>query len=571
MTGSSSALPAAVRGWSAALAALQPSVVHALAPLLERVDELVGRHVDVEGPDGEPEGYGGLTTRGTFERLLASEWALADVAPDEFLRRAAARELLHVERAFRHTPTARVTRVVVDTGPAQAGAARLVQLAALVVLHRRAAAHGARVEVGVLGGRADRWVGGDLPELLAAWLASRATADAGPERVAERHAADPDAWFVVRPGLLDRLAPADRPVRRVLTVQEAAWSDAGVVGVDVVLAGERVHLPVPSAPEALRVLRGNGFRRTGAGPEGRPARRPGTGSAAALADGEPVLHDAVLTGAGEVIVGRGREASELVVARVVAEEEKRRPRVRRLRGPALAVGATGRRLIVLTAAPGGAVVDVVGKQLRGWGGAFVDAAALASGEEDLTPGARLAPVHHDQGSLWVGWPSGWRRLAHGAVDVPAVAVLPRSGDTVVVAVPGADRTSFVHPGRLVVPAGARVVGGGAGWAGIEAGDGTWWLAHARHERREVTVAADAEVVGLVVLSDVPHLVTVTEGVPELVGPLAGDLLRGMSGVPCRVAVHPVHPWLARDVGEGEIELHDLDRDVRIATYPGNLA
>ncbi|GIG19282.1 hypothetical protein Cch01nite_00060 [Cellulomonas chitinilytica] len=564
-SGATAALPAAVQGWSAALAALEPAVVHALAPLLQRVDELVARHVDVEGPDGEPEGYGGLSTRGAPERLLASEWALLDVEPDEFLRRAASRELLHVETAFRHDPPGGVTRVVVDTGPAQAGAARLVQLAALVVLHRRAAGRGACLEVGILGHAPDTWLQGDLPELLSGWLTSRQVTDAGPETVADRRDADPDAWFVVRPGLVDRLPVPARPVRQVLTVSEGTWSDAGVVGVDVVLAGERVRLPVPPAPEALRVLRGQGFRR-----EAVPRRRT-------TRDGGLVLRDAILTGSGHALVGRGQGRHELVTARIVEDQLKAMPRVRRLPGPVVAAGATGRRLVVLHATAGGATVTVLGKQLRTWDGTFLEGSTLRLTEAELAGAAVLAPVHHHQGELWVGWPSAWHllSLSTGVTVAPqAVAVVPKDGDQVVVAMRNVqDKVGAAGFGAVAAPPDARVVSGG-GWLAVETGGGTWRLVHTRHRQLDVGTRPGSDVVGLVELdAGEPHLVTISAGqiVLRLVTRGAERTLTSLSGAHQRVAVHPVRPWLARDLGEGEIELHDLRRGVRIATYPGNLA
>jgi hypothetical protein len=69
--------------------------------------------------------------------MVIGEWLLADELPDEFLRRAAAGELLYLGTAHRHDPPHGVVRVLVDTGPDQLGAGRLVQLAALIVVHRR--------------------------------------------------------------------------------------------------------------------------------------------------------------------------------------------------------------------------------------------------------------------------------------------------------------------------------------------------------------------------------------------------------------------------------------------------
>ncbi|GAA3001494.1 hypothetical protein GCM10020229_12110 [Kitasatospora albolonga] len=83
-------------------------------------------------------------------------------------------ELLYTAPEFT-TPAVRGRMVaLVDAGPAQAGAGRLVQLAALLVLHRRAAAHGAELVVRVLGDPSGRRLTGEPADLLPAWLAARA-------------------------------------------------------------------------------------------------------------------------------------------------------------------------------------------------------------------------------------------------------------------------------------------------------------------------------------------------------------------------------------------------------------
>ncbi|MEV7028542.1 hypothetical protein, partial [Kitasatospora sp. NPDC093558] len=135
-------LPAPPAGWEATLDALSPQLAHALTPLLRRLDSLIGGHENATGLLGVPEGHGGLSRTGRPDQLLPSEWLLAEEAPDEFLRRYADRELLHL--APESTADAGRGRVVVlvDAGPAQAGAGRLVQLAVLLVLHRRAAVRG---------------------------------------------------------------------------------------------------------------------------------------------------------------------------------------------------------------------------------------------------------------------------------------------------------------------------------------------------------------------------------------------------------------------------------------------
>src|SRR5205814_2319608 len=66
---------------------------------------------------GEIDGLDGLARRGSYERLLLSEWLLLDEAPDEFLRRAAASEhaFLHLQR--RQPGRTRRSIALLDAGP----------------------------------------------------------------------------------------------------------------------------------------------------------------------------------------------------------------------------------------------------------------------------------------------------------------------------------------------------------------------------------------------------------------------------------------------------------------------
>ncbi len=167
-------LPPALRPWSESLAFLSVEAALHLGPLVRRLDALVRRHDAHDAHEGEPDGYGGLTTRGHPERLLLTEWLLAEEIPEEFIRRAAERELLHMEPAFLAPAPAGKVAVFCDVGPDQLGAARLVQLAALIVLHRRALARGSELVVGLSG--ETEWHGGELPEQFEAWRAAHTAA-----------------------------------------------------------------------------------------------------------------------------------------------------------------------------------------------------------------------------------------------------------------------------------------------------------------------------------------------------------------------------------------------------------
>ncbi len=133
-------LPKNLAPWAASLSELPPRLALALGPLLHRLHAALGplraRHLPGEG---EPDGFDGLARRGLYERLLVSEWLLADEAPEEFVRRAAMGEHLFLELA-RPTPTrGRLAMALFDAGPSQIGGPRIVHIALLILLARRAA------------------------------------------------------------------------------------------------------------------------------------------------------------------------------------------------------------------------------------------------------------------------------------------------------------------------------------------------------------------------------------------------------------------------------------------------
>lgn len=92
----------------------------------------------IQHATGDPDGYSGLGRRGSWERLVVSEWAVADAVPDEFIRRVAMREQLFLQLSRVLPATSPVTRVWLACDPSQLGAPRLAHLAILVVLRRRA-------------------------------------------------------------------------------------------------------------------------------------------------------------------------------------------------------------------------------------------------------------------------------------------------------------------------------------------------------------------------------------------------------------------------------------------------
>ena len=598
-SGEAAQLPPALAGWSASLAALTVNVAAALGPMLLRLDELVGRHQGVEGPDGEPDGFSGLARRGSPERLLIGEWLLAEEIPAEFLRRAASGELLHLATARRHDPPHGVVRVLADTGPGQLGGGRLVQLAALIVLHRRAASIGAALQLGVLGRPPGDWLTGDLPELLRAWLPARSrhlpgpgdvlawldhvdtpgTANSPVPSVTAVHTGAP-VWLLCSPELAAALPSGPRPPvpgRRTLTSCESGWDADGARTMEITLAGERVTLTMPTSPEAVRALRGQGFRR--AAPV--PARTVGAAS------DSTGLHHPAFPGSARRLVGRGTDRHEVVSLTVPGPAQggpsAGQPKRRRFPGTVLGAGVVGARLVILHAYDDLAEIAVVGKNLAGMDRMVVPLAGLDldPGLTGVDPDGALAPLLYDAGVLLCRLGDRWYRIHRtGLVDRHEALVAAIASE-----VPDSPQRLFTDPATATrfVPGLGHVRGDlavrlGHGWVAWAA-DGVEWelsrdggrLAHGllapglRFDGTgHITVADGGQVLGVVQLAGVPGLVTASPA--GLVLRLAQashtrTLTRWSSGRPgIPAAVHPTAPLIAVVTADGGVKIADLSTD-----------
>src|SRR5689334_5411599 len=123
----------------------------AACSIIQRVSMLIGApHPRLNEDHGEPDGFDGLNRRGTYERLLLSEWMLADELEDEFMRRAVMGEHLFLNRAHSAPVGTRASLALFDSGPSQLGSPRIAHIAALIVLANRADSAGSSFSWGVL-------------------------------------------------------------------------------------------------------------------------------------------------------------------------------------------------------------------------------------------------------------------------------------------------------------------------------------------------------------------------------------------------------------------------------------
>jgi hypothetical protein len=545
-------LPPTLAPWAQGLSALTPELAVMLGPLVRRLDDMISAHDPGTGEAGPLDGYEGLAWRGPPERLLASEWLLADELPLEFLRRAVSGELLYLAPAHRRDRGRGRVVVLVDAGPAQLGAARLVQLAALVVLHRRAAARQSELAVGVLGDEAGRWRTGELADLLRGWLTARRDREPEPEEVGRwtEPLDDADeAWLLTGP----RLASLLPRRRRVLISQECAWGAEGVTAVRVVLAATRVELPLPRRDLAVRALRGASFLR--AGPAVAGVRRTAG------------LRHPTFPSAERRLLARGDGDDQIVSVAVpaAAGAPAGRPRWHHFPGPVLAASSLGRRLVALVARDHQVCVHVVGKRLG-----LLEEIAVVIDELDLKVSdveailaGGLPPVFFQRGDLLCPLHGTWWRLP--PTGPPRVASVVAAGPGRYLDMP---RTAVRRrgrlwvdgaPGSLVIPADAAVVmgeGSGLAWSN----DGTAWHVHTEDEPDvTVTVEPGFRVLGLVRAGQRPSLLTVSR-TGRIVRLVTRDGIRTLtrwSGTSSPPALHPTLPLLAVQRSSDQIEVGDL--------------
>jgi hypothetical protein len=256
-------LPRALQPWRPWLGWFELELAVVLGDLVRRLADLIGDSAAASGRAmPEPDGLGDLRNRGSYERLVTSEWLLAEEMPEEFLRRAASSEHLFYAPSHRQAKIDRRVIAIFDCGPRQLGAPRLAHLAAWILLARRATELGGELRWGVLQ-EPGRLRGSDeeqrLKELLQArrldpghashveqWRGGLEAAGETPERARET-----EIWWV---GATDASAP--RPADRRLSVHETL--ERGTLEATFAAGGNvrRTRLPLPTDSVATALLRG---------------------------------------------------------------------------------------------------------------------------------------------------------------------------------------------------------------------------------------------------------------------------------------------------------------------------
>ncbi len=131
-------LPRHLAQWNDLLSLFAPELALPMAELLLRLDGLFGHQDSESAANDEIVGFDGFTRRAPLSRLVPSEWLLQQEVPTEFVRRYEERELSYFQVAHEAPKNSKTQIVLIDAGPQQLGRPRIVQLALLILLARRA-------------------------------------------------------------------------------------------------------------------------------------------------------------------------------------------------------------------------------------------------------------------------------------------------------------------------------------------------------------------------------------------------------------------------------------------------
>ncbi|MDX6312709.1 MAG: hypothetical protein QOF44_2173, partial [Streptomyces sp.] len=418
--------------------------------------------------------------------------------------------------------------------------------------------------LGLLGGKPGEWHEGDLPELLRAWLAGRTAVEPAPVDVdawTESLDAADEAWVLAGETLAARVGAR----HKVLATRESAWSDAGAAEVAVVVGGRTVRLALPDPEAAVRILRGEGWRRGG--------------PAAPLVFRSAGVRQVAFPGNGRRLVARSERADELITVHVPQAahlQAQSTPRKHSFPWPVLAAGYFGRRLVVLGLARGTLRVQVVGKPWKVPERYAVPAHHLGIGAGDALEGAgeSLAPLVVDESGMMCRWAGDWYRMPWNGLPAVApdiVSALPATGDgrpRIVLRDGGGLRLPHLPEGEQVLKEAHAVLGPGIAHARSLAGH-VWRFGgpDGLHPGTRRTEEGEEPLGVVLVEGGQAHLVTRSASglLLRMRGPMTNTVLTQWSGSPHPPALHPSLPLLAVQRVDGTIDVADLATGNRLLT------
>ncbi len=259
------ALPRALVPWERQLAIFPPDMALVLGDIVSRLASVLGTWGEQLAREGAPDGIRGISRRGPYERLLLTEWLLQEELPEEFIRRAVSGEHSFLERAYRRESASRRSFVLFDAGVDQLGAPRVVQLAALIALCRRASLLKATMAWGILQDGTSTLHGAVTEPSVMALLEARCTrrpqaSDLERWRAVAGASPSSELWLVGPERLLEearRQRASLLSLAEILEPREGSSNERVVARVQAPDPGppRRVILELPPASVATRLLR----------------------------------------------------------------------------------------------------------------------------------------------------------------------------------------------------------------------------------------------------------------------------------------------------------------------------
>lgn len=546
-----------LRSWASLLGFLDGDVASAIESMARRLQLLMSEEPHPLPGLGEPDGFGGITRRGALDRLLLSEWMLAEEEPLEFLRRLAMSELSYLRREYVEPKTSTRLVLLADVGPDQLGAPRLVHLAGLIVLHRRAEAQGVPLALGLLSDEPGTFHTGELPEQFSRWLRARSSSrPAADDLQAWLDGLDPGdhGWLFGAETAVAERAASDQPLSlRHLSARELEWDAGGATGVEVDVDRRRLRLPLPEPENAIALLRGQGLRR----------RAP-----VAVEHATGPIRFPRFTGRARKLLCRTNRADELLAISLprVQPRVPRHPRRYQFPGRVLAAAIVSKRAVALVAEAGRIHVTVVGKRLGQMDEIDVEPGQLELDEDRIAAivDADLEPLHYASGRLLVSLAGRWWSI-EPPDDVSSTGFTTVVPSTIVdsprIAYVVGDRTYLMqNPGVSVATGRRGVFFGALGSVAYETDDGEFTLSLDRWPPGAVRVEGDVRVLGVCATPGFgPFLVvqSKSERIIRLQGPERSRTLTNASGDVADVSLHPTEPILAIQRHDGVVEAFEL--------------
>ncbi|MBU2712332.1 hypothetical protein [Zooshikella harenae] len=254
-------LPSGLKHWHVILSIFPDDIQAVLISLIKRLTGYIQpiQHNEYEGV-ALPDGIDGLSTRGDYQRLLLSEWALLDDYPDEFTRRAIMQEHLFTKVKRINQDEGKHCVILFDGGPDLLGQPKVVLLALLILLWRRTQLANATFAFGFLQNTTLHNLNTLEQDTINILLSERYS-----ESVTERHlmywdnrlndlsCEFTDLWLIS--GHSHRLSTLNH---HTIQLQEQILSQP--VLIDCVIkqqkiAEKSITLPLPEAQQCLRIIR----------------------------------------------------------------------------------------------------------------------------------------------------------------------------------------------------------------------------------------------------------------------------------------------------------------------------